>query len=301
MEKNKTVIIVVGPTAVGKTAFAIQLASALQTEIISADSRQCYREMNIGVARPTPGELQQIPHHFISSHSIYNEVNAAVFADYALAAVDSIFKQHDFAVMVGGTGLYVKAFAEGLDEMPGIDENIRQEIVEAYRRNGLEWLQREVATKDPAFWAIAEQQNPQRLMRALEVKQATGRSITEFRKGEAVERPFRIIKIGLELPREELYQRINARVDQMVAAGLLEEARGLFALRQLPALQTVGYRELFAHFEGSLSLEQAISEIKKNSRHYAKRQLTWFKRDPSVRWYHAGTDPRELLPGFVAD
>ncbi len=285
MDRSKTIIIIVGPTAVGKTTFALDVAKLLNTEIISADSRQCYKELNIGVAKPSVDELQQVKHHFINSHSVQEEVNAVVFEHYALNAAEEIFRSKDVAVMVGGTGLYIKAFADGLDDIPAVNEDLRQQIIDQYEQNGLEWLQNEVLQKDPEFWAVAEQHNPQRLMRALEVKESTGNSITEFRKGEKQDRPFNIIKIGLELPREELYNRINIRVDQMIEQGLLQEANELLPLRHLNALQTVGYKELFDHFDRNISLEKAIEDIKKNSRHYAKRQLTWFRKDQDISWF----------------
>jgi tRNA dimethylallyltransferase len=295
MEQIKTVLVIVGPTAVGKTAFAIEAAKLLKTEIISADSRQCYQELNIGVAKPSSTELQQVKHYFISSHSINEEVNAVVFEQYALNAAKKILSANDVAVMVGGTGLYVKAFCEGLDNIPPIDENIRKSIITEFEEKGLDWLQREVSQKDPAFWATAEQQNPQRLMRALEVKETTGESITRFRIGSKQARPFNIIKIGLELPREELYNRINTRVDIMIEQGLVEEVNLLIRNKHLNALQTVGYKELFQFLEGHISLDKAIEEIKKNSRHYAKRQLTWFKKDNSTNWFSPNTPVKEVI------
>jgi tRNA dimethylallyltransferase len=281
---KKWMIVIAGPTAVGKTAVATGVAAALDTEIISSDSRQCYREMNIGVARPSQSELEMVPHHFIASHSIHDEVNAVVFADYALDKAMKIFKEKDQVVVTGGTGLYIKALTEGIDEIPAVLPAVRNAVMKAYEEGGLEWLQERISQLDPVFYAEGEIQNPQRLMRALEVFESTGRSITSFRKGIKAERPFEIIKIALDLPREILYERINARVDQMFENGLLEEARSLFSLRHLNALQTVGYRELFSFFEEEISLEQAKDLIKKNTRHYAKRQLTWFKKDPEFKW-----------------
>ncbi|MCX6205688.1 MAG: tRNA (adenosine(37)-N6)-dimethylallyltransferase MiaA [Bacteroidetes bacterium] len=286
---NKTVYILCGPTAVGKTAFAIALAEHLQTEIISADSRQCFRELGIAVAKPTASELKQIQHHFIDSHSIDEELNAGKFEAYALAKVETLFQTHDAVVMVGGTGLYIKAFCEGMDEMPTIDSSIRDAITNDYETKGLSWLQAEVAQSDPIFWMSAEQENPQRLMRALEMIRATGISITTFRKSEKKQRPFRIVKIGLELPRELLNQRINQRVDQMVEAGLIEEAKTLLAHKKNNALQTVGYQELFDHFDGKIDLYQALDLIKQHTRQYAKRQMTWFKKDKDIFWLDART------------
>ena len=282
---NKTVILIAGPTAVGKTAIAIQLAKHFQTEIISADSRQCFKEISIGVAKPSAEELNEVKHYFINSHSIHDTVTAASFEKYALDAVAEIFKQHDIAVMVGGTGLYIKAFCEGMDEIPAVDETLRNELQQQYQQQGIEWLQQQLQQYDPLFAEKGEMQNPQRMLRALEVVRTTGESILAFRKGEKQQRNFNIIKIGLDLPRGELYQRINHRVDIMMQEGLLNEAKQVYPLRHLNALQTVGYRELFDHFDGACSLETAVEKIKQNSRHYAKRQLTWFRRDAATKWF----------------
>jgi tRNA dimethylallyltransferase len=284
---NKTVIIVCGPTAVGKTAIAISIAEQLQTEIISADSRQCFRELKIGVARPSDEELKEVPHHFIASHSITENINAAFFEKYALRKVSELFKNHDIVIMVGGTGLYIKAFCEGLDEIPLIDESIRKKIIDSWETHGLGWLQEEVKIKDPAFYKAGEIQNPQRMMRALEVVESTGQSILSFRRNEKATRDFRIIKIGLELPKEELHANINVRVDKMINDGLAEEVDSLRGYRDVNALQTVGYSEIFEHLDGKMSLEAAIEEIKKNTRQYAKRQMTWFKKDKEINWVNA--------------
>lgn len=283
---HKTVILIAGPTAVGKTALAIQLAQQFHTAIISADSRQCYKEISIGVAKPSVEELQAVKHYFINSHSITDELTAAAYEQYALAAADEIFATHDVAVMVGGTGLYIKAFCEGMDQIPAVPDEIRSQLQQTYQQKGIEWLQQQLQLQDPLFAAKGEMQNPQRMLRALEVVMASGESIITFRKGAKQQRPFNIIKIGLELPREELYARINQRVDLMIKEGLLEEAKAVYRQRNSNALQTVGYRELFDYFDGNISLEQAIDKIKQNSRHYAKRQLTWFKRDADMKWFH---------------
>lgn len=284
-DRENTIYIICGPTAVGKTSFAIALAEHLHTEIISADSRQCFSELGIVVAKPSQDDLKKVTHHFINSHSIHEELNAGIFEQYALQKVGSIFQTHQTAVMVGGTGLYIKAFCEGMDAMPTIDPMIRETIKEAYATNGLHWLQAQIETEDPLFWQQAEQDNPQRLMRALEMIRSTGKSITEFRKSEKKNRPFQIIKIGLELPREILNQRINQRVDIMVKEGILEEAKNLFPYRNNNALQTVGYQELFDYLEGKISFENAIELIKQHTRQYAKRQMTWFKKDPDIKWF----------------
>lgn len=285
---RKTVIIICGPTAVGKTSVAISLAKHFQTEIISADSRQCFKELNIGVARPSVTELEEVPHHFIASHFISEEVNAASFEQYALQKVNELFKKHNVVIMVGGTGLYIKAFCEGLDEIPAIDPSVRKRITEEYEQKGLQWLQDEVKKKDPEFFAVGEIQNPQRMMRALEVVESTGQSILSFRKNERPKRDFNIVKIGLELSKEELHRNINRRVDKMIADGLVEEVRSLLAFRNLNALQTVGYSEIFEYLDGKVSLETAVEEMKKNTRQYAKRQMTWFKKDKEIKWVKPG-------------
>ena len=279
-----TVIIIAGPTAVGKTAFAISLAKHFQTEIISADSRQCFQEMRIGVARPSNEELEAVTHHFIASHSVKEDLNAGSFERYALDKVEKIFQKNPVAIMVGGTGLYIKAFAEGIDPMPEIPSEIREAVIAGYKQKGLIWLQKELEQKDPAFWKVAEQQNPQRLMRALEVLNATEQSILHFRTREKAVRAFRIIKIGLELPKEQLRERIDLRIDKMMKDGLLEEVKALIPFKQMNALQTVGYREIFEFLDEKLSLEESVESIKTNTRHYAKRQMTWFKKDPEIQW-----------------
>ncbi|MEO7530914.1 MAG: tRNA (adenosine(37)-N6)-dimethylallyltransferase MiaA [Sediminibacterium sp.] len=279
-----TVIIVSGPTAVGKTSFAISLAKHFQTDIISADSRQCYKEMKIGVARPTDEELLAVKHYFIASHSVTEDLNAGSFEKYALSAGDKIFQKNKVAIMVGGTGLYIKAFCEGIDPMPGVPDEVRKQVIESYEQKGLIWLQKELQQKDPAFWEVAEQQNPQRLMRALEVLYATGQSIMVYRTAKKAERSFKIIKIGLELAKEELHARIQQRVDQMMEDGLLDEVKSLMPYRSHNALQTVGYKELFDHLDGKTNLEEAVANIKTNTRHYAKRQMTWFKKDGEIAW-----------------
>ncbi len=281
---KSTVIIITGPTASGKTALALRVAEFLKTDIISADSRQCFRELGIAVAKPTHAELERVKHYFINSHSIHDVVNAQVFEEYALKAAAEIFDHNKYAVMVGGTGLYIKAFCEGLDEIPDVDTAIRQQVIDGYTLRGMEWLQNEVKVNDPIFWETAEQQNPQRLMRALEVKLATGRSIASYRKHQPVKRPFNIIKFGLNLHRPVLYNNINTRVNEMVRQGLIEEAYSMLAYRQINALQTVGYKELFEYFDGNCTKDKAIEQIKTNTRHYAKRQLTWFNRDDDIKW-----------------
>ena len=285
-----------GPTAVGKTSFAIALAKVFNTEIISADARQCYKEMNIGVARPSVDELKAVTHHFIASHSITENINASYFENWAMDKVESLFSTKDAIVMVGGTGLYIKAFCEGLDLIPAIDAEIRENIIAQYEKLGMRWLQKEVSVKDPQYWEKGEQKNPQRLMRALEVMLGTGSSIISFQNKKAVERPFKMVKIGLELDREELYQRINDRVLNMIELGLENEIKSLEAYAHLNALQTVGYSEWNDYFEQKISKEKVIENIQQNTRHYAKRQMTWFKRDPAITWFNASTvEPKQVL------
>lgn len=281
---KKTCIVISGPTAVGKTALAILIAQHFSTQIISSDSRQCYKELTIGVAKPSADELAAVSHYFINSHSIHENVNAAIFEKYALEKVQEIFLTNDVAVVVGGTGLYVKTFCSGIDAVPVILPGIRADIINKYEMGGLEWLQMEVKKNDPIYFSKGEILNPHRLIRALEVVTSTGKSISEFQTQKNQTRDFTILKIGLELPREALYQRINSRVDQMMQQGLVDEVRGLITHQELNALQTVGYRELFDHFAGKISLLQAIEAIKMSTRHYAKRQMTWFKKDATISW-----------------
>ena len=284
---------IAGPTAVGKTAVAIQLAQALNTHIISADSRQCFQELDIAVAKPSTEQLAAVKHYFIGSHSIHQKVDAGLYEQYALQSAEEIFAFNKVAVMVGGTGLYINAFCNGIDSMPAVDEAIRKQVIEQYNTLGLAWLQQQVLEKDPAFWQMAEQQNPQRLMRALEFVLSTGESITTYRKGIAVQRPFRVIKVALELPRELLQQNINFRVDEMVAAGLLKEAEQLFPHRHLNALQTVGYTELFDYFDGNCSLTEAFNSIKIHTRQYAKRQMTMFRKNDDYHWINLSEKTKE--------
>lgn len=282
---QNTIIIIAGPTAVGKTSVAIKLAQHYQTEIISADSRQCFKELNIGVAKPSPKELKTIHHYFVSSHSVHEDVNAVTFEKYALDKLTEIFQKTNIAIVVGGTGLYIKALVEGLDEIPEIEPGIRDHIMKSYESNGLSWLQEEVMKTDPLYYATGETSNPQRMMRALEVFLSAGRSILSFQNQAKKGRDFNIIMTGLELPRANLITNINNRVDRMMTEGLEKEARSLVPLSDLNALQTVGYKEMFEHFNGLLTLEEAIERIKINTRQYAKRQMTWFKKVSAIKWF----------------
>jgi tRNA dimethylallyltransferase len=291
----KTVIIIAGPTAAGKTAKAIEVAQHFDTAVISADSRQCYREISIGTAKPSPQELQTVPHYFINSHSIREEVNAGIYERLALEYAAEVWKDRDVVVMCGGTGLYIKAFCEGIDNIPAAPAEIRSSIQERYEKEGMSWLQQEVQEKDPAFYAVAEIQNPHRLMRALEVLYTTGQSITSFRTGNTVQRDFNIIKTGITLPKEQLHANIERRVHQMVADGLLEEVLAVLPYRNHNALQTVGYKEVFDYLDGKLSWNEAVEQIIVHTRQYAKRQLTWFRKDKDIKWFEAGKGLMEEL------
>lgn len=289
--KPKTLICIVGPTGVGKTSVAISLAKNLQTEIISADSRQFYREMSIGTAKPTTSELAESPHHFVGQLSVTQTYSAGDFERDALAKINELFSTRDVVLMVGGSGLFIQAVCRGMDELPVVDEQIRQKYNRLFEDKGIEPLQLLLAEKDPEYYAKVDRQNPQRLIRALEVIEATGQTFSQFQKKNFKERPFQIHTIGLVLPREKLYQRINARVDEMIREGLLDEVKSLIAFRNTYALKTVGYSELFRFLDGEISLEEAIDLIKQNTRRYAKRQLTWFRKNPETRWFSPGDLP----------
>lgn len=287
LSNNKRLLSVVGPTAIGKTGLAIELAEHIGTEIISCDSRQFYQEMRIGTAVPTAEEQARVPHHFIQNLSIDTDYSVGDFERDAIAFLTNYYRKADCCVMVGGSGLYEKAVGSGLDEFPTIDPAIRAQLNAELEQDGLVLLQEELLRVDPTYYAEVNLLNPQRVTRALEVFRGSGKPFSSFRNQKAANRPFKTLKIGLELPREEMYARINHRVDLMMEEGLLEEAKALYPLRHLNALQTVGYRELFAHFDGEISLEFALEEIKKNTRRFAKRQMTWFKKDVDVQWFSA--------------
>ena len=292
---NKTCIVLSGPTAVGKTAMAIELALHFNTSILSTDSRQCYRELNIGVAKPDNLQLATVPHHFINSHSIHEEVNAAVFESYGLRVAQEVFRKHDILVVVGGTGLYTRAFCEGLDPVPAVPATIREGILHRYEQAGREWLEDAIKKEDPDYFENGEMKNPRRMLRALEVKRGTGKSIRYFQQGSHVQRDFNIRHIGLEMERALLYSQINKRVDAMLAQGLEAEAGQLYIYKHRPALQTVGYQELFHRMDGLLSLEQAVEQIKTHTRQYAKRQMTWFKRQFPIHWFMHPFNTEEIV------
>jgi len=280
-------IVICGPTAVGKSAIALSIANSLGGEIISADSRQCYHELNIGVARPSAEELESITHHFIAQFSIAEPLTAGDFERFALQKSKELFKANKLPIICGGTGLYIKAFCEGLDEIPLVPEEMQNHINERYKEKGLAWLQSEVRNADPDFYSTGNKDNPHRLLRALGVHEATGKSILHFQKNIPKPREFKTIKIGLELPREQLYEKINRRVDEMIENGLVAEAEGLADFQHLPAMNTVGYAEIFDYLNGKCTLPQAIEKIKQHTRNYAKRQLTWFKKDTQITWFSA--------------
>jgi tRNA dimethylallyltransferase len=286
-DHTKTLYIIAGPTAVGKTTVAIALAKKLGTAIISADSRQCYREMNIGTAKPSPEELRDVKHYFIDELPVAVQFTAADYESLALKYLAELFTDHGTAVVCGGTGLYLKALCEGLDEMPGVNELVVKETENEYTLHGLAWLKATVQQEDPEYYVAGEVHNPARLLRALSFIRSTGSSIIHYRTNTQKQRPFHIIKAGLELPREILYSHINKRVDKMMEQGLLKEAEQLYPWRHLNSLQTVGYAELFDFIDGNYALPEAITKIKQHTRNYAKRQLTWFKKDKTFTWFRA--------------
>jgi tRNA dimethylallyltransferase len=286
LKNDKTLVVIAGPTAVGKTAVALHLAKQLGAEILSADSRQLFREMNIGTAKPSEAELKGVKHYLINSHSIAEDYDAAHFGVEALEIIHKLFEEKRYVILCGGSGLYIKAVCEGFDDIPEVSDTIREELVKGFEQNGIEWLQQRMLELDPEHFKTIDQQNPHRLMRALEVKIGTGMSIASFRTNEKLNHNFSIVKIGLELPREVLYKRIDERMDKMITDGLFEEASSLYPFKTKNALQTVGYQEVFDFMEKKTTYEEAVSLLKRNSRRYAKRQLTWFKRDASITWFN---------------
>jgi len=288
MTQQKTLIVIAGPTAVGKTDTAIQLARHYNTVILSADSRQFYREMSIGTAKPNANELAAVKHYFIDSHSITEKFSVGDFEKEALVLLDELFTIHDVVILAGGSGLYIKAVCEGFDELPTADPGIRHRLNQDFTEKGIVYLQDKLRVADPDYYNEVDIHNPQRLIRALEVFETTGKPFSSFRTATVNRRSFNVIKFGLNLPRELLYQRINQRVDIMVEQGLVEEVRSLLPYRHLNALNTVGYSELFDYLDGKTDLEIAIELIKQNTRHFAKRQLTWFRKDKEFIWLEPG-------------
>lgn len=288
---QKTVYFVVGPTAVGKTSFAIQLAKHLDAEIISADSRQFYREMNIGTATPSVEELRQVKHHFIANLSIHQAYNVSSFEQDALARLEELFQSNDSVVVVGGSGLYLDALAYGIDDLPDASEELRMDLKQLYDNEGIEALQTQLEKLDPVFYTQIDKQNPKRLLRALEVCLTTGKPYSDLRIGEKKKRNFNIRWIGLEQDREQLNKRINLRVDLMLEAGLLEEVKELYPHKALNALNTVGYKEFFLWLDGKESFDWAVEKVKTNSRRYAKRQMTWFRKNEDIQWFKVSDFP----------
>ena len=281
---TKYLIVIVGPTGSGKSDLAIEIAERYSAPIISTDSRQFYRGIPIGTAQPDAEQLQRVEHHFIASHDLKQEFNCGAYETEALAKLDELYRKHDIVVAVGGSGLYIKALCEGMDSLPEAEPELREELARRLRSEGLESLCEELRQRDPAYYEEVDRNNPARVLRALEVCITTGLPYSSMRTGEKRQRPFNIIKLGIDMERERLYERINRRVDVMMQMGLEQEARAVYHLRRLNSLQTVGYREMFDYFDGTISRDEAIELIKRNSRRYAKRQMTWFRRDEEIKW-----------------
>ena len=283
---KKTLIVITGPTAVGKTALCLEIAKHFDIPIINADSRQIYRELRIGTAQPTKEQMQEVKHYFVGTLGLDDYYSASLFEQQVLECLEQQFLTNDYALLSGGSMMYIDAVCDGIDDIPTIDDETRTLMKQRLADEGLEALVEELRRLDPEYYEIVDRQNPRRVVHALEICTMTGKTYTSFRKREKRQRPFQIIKIGLNRPREELYDRINQRVDQMMADGLLEEARSLYPLRHLNALNTVGYKELFDHLEGRWPLEEAVERIKGNTRRYARKQLTWYKKDERMKWFH---------------
>ena len=281
---TKHLIVIVGPTGSGKSDLAIEIAERYGAPIISTDSRQFYRGIPIGTAQPDAEQLQRVEHHFIASHDLKQEFNCGAYETEALAKLEELYHKHDIIVAVGGSGLYIKALCEGMDSLPEAEPELREELARRLRSEGLESLCADLRQRDPAYYEEVDRNNPARVLRALEVCISTGLPYSSMRTGEKRQRPFNIIKLGIDMERERLYERINRRVDVMMQMGLEQEARAVYHLRTLNSLQTVGYREMFDYFDGTISRDEAIELIKRNSRRYAKRQMTWFRRDEEIKW-----------------
>ena len=285
VSSDKVLIVITGPTAVGKTALCLDIASHFGIPIINADSRQIYREMRIGTARPSDNEMQQVKHYFVGSLGLSEYYSASLYEQQVISLLDTLFIYSDYALMAGGSMMYIDAVCNGIDDIPTVDAETRATLKRRLESEGLEALVEQLRELDPEHYETVDRQNPRRVVHALEICLMTGRTYTSFRKAERKHRPFRIVKIGLNRDREELYDRINHRVDQMMAEGLLKEAEALYSQREQNALNTVGYKELFDYMDGRWTLEEAIERIKGNTRRYARKQLTWFKRDPEIRWF----------------
>ena len=294
---DKTLIVITGPTAVGKTQLCLDIARHFNIPVINADSRQIYKELSIGTAKPTEKEIQDIKHYFVGTLSLQDYYSASIFEQQVLELLDNLFLENDYALMSGGSMMYIDAVCDGIDDIPTIDDATRETMKRRLKDEGLERLVEELHRLDPEYYAIVDRQNPKRVVHALEICTMTGKTYTSFRKKVKKERPFKIVKIGLNRDREELYGRINARVDQMMKEGLLNEARNVYQLKDLNALNTVGYKELFKYIEGVWSLDEAVERIKGNTRRYARKQLTWYKKDPMIRWFHP--NQREEIINYI--
>lgn len=283
---KKTVVVIVGPTGIGKTDVTLKLAQHYNSVIISADSRQVFKELKIGTASPTKEDLDKVQHYLVGIKSIFDYYSAYEFEQDAIAIVEKLFNSYDLLFMTGGSMMYVDAFCNGIDDLPTVDKKLREEVAEEYNKNGLEYMQRKLKLLDPVYYQQVDLKNHKRVVHAIEICLMTGKPYSQLRTKPNVERPFNIIKIGLNIEREKLYERINSRVDKMFELGLEEEARSVYKHKELNSLNTVGYKELFAHFDGEYDLERAKELIKRNSRHYAKKQLSWFNRDKFINWYN---------------
>ncbi len=282
---HKYLIVVVGPTGIGKTKVSIEIAKHYKTEIISADSRQIFKELKIGTATPSDEELREVKHHNIASYSIHDYYSSWEFEQDALQLSAELFKTHNQIVLTGGSMMYIDAICKGIDEIPTIDPELRDNLMKLYNEEGIESIRRQLKQLDPDFYTQVDLQNHKRVIHAVEVCLMTGKPYSSLRTNTVKKRPFNIIRVGLELDRDEIYNRINLRVDQMVEMGLIEEAKQFYPSKDLNSLNTVGYKELFAHFDGEYDLDKAIELIKRNTRRYAKRQLTWFKKDTETKWF----------------
>ena len=283
---SKTLIVITGPTAVGKTDLCLDIAKYFGIPIINADSRQIYRELKIGTACPTEEQMQQVKHYFVGTLGLEDYYSASLFEQQVLELLSQLFQTHDYALMAGGSMMYIDAVCDGIDDIPTIDDETRALMKRRLAVEGLEQLCKDLKRLDPEYYEIVDRQNPRRVVHALEICTMTGQTYTSFRRREKRERPFRITKIGLNREREELYDRINQRVDEMMANGLLEEVKAMYPKRSLNALNTVGYKELFDYLDGKWTLEEAVERIKGNTRRYARKQLTWYKKDKQIRWFH---------------
>lgn len=289
-----TLVVVLGPTGVGKSDISIQLAKYFSTDIISADSRQFFRELSIGTAVPDQEDLKSVCHHFIQNRSIHDYYNVSEYETEAIELINQLFKTKNPLILTGGSMLYLKTICKGIDDIPTISSDIRKEVLTWFGENGLEALQQRLLKLDPEYYEVVDLNNPKRLLHAVEICQMTGLTFTSFRKSTVRERPFRIIKIGINQSREILYQRINERVEKMMEAGLLEEVKSVYPFKELNSLNTVGYKELFAYLDGNCLLAEAVDLIKRNSRKYARKQLTWFRRDNEINWFEP-TQLQEII------